>query len=267
MTKPMNVRLGENQLFDISPGKSWPLGTRAFTTSGRVFKYARASAIAIAVGRLVRRPEESLGMSNLTVASAVSAGGTEITLTMTHGRTTLDEYAEGLFYINDAAGEGHVHEIVGNDAVSPTNTLTVDINAPIKVALSTSSQVTLIKSRWNGVRATELGPNERALGATPIAVTASYYFWAQVAGPCALLQDGEWDENKDLVPSTYVRGTTMVASSVSQGAEARLSDVILDDRLASGNVAPGTAVTNMIGYALDPRADTEYGLVHLNLDR
>lgn len=266
MSRQLNIRLSENQVYDIGAGQSWPLGTRAYAPDGRVFRYALNSAVALTIGKLVRRPEKTLGHGNLTVAAAAALGATEFTVTLTLAETAFDEYKDGLVYVNDVTGQGNLYGVVGNSLTNKEGTLTININVPLKIALTTSSQVSLIKNRYNGVRVTELTPNERTLGSCVVAVPASNYFWAQVAGPAVILQDSEWDENKDLVPSTNLRGAAMSASAVNQVAEARVGDVSYIDRLVEGNVVPSTAVTNTIGYALDPRADTEFGLVQLSLD-
>ncbi|KKN17217.1 hypothetical protein LCGC14_0968040 [marine sediment metagenome] len=266
MTRQLNIRLAENQVYDIGAGQSWPLGTRAYAPDGRVFRYAKNSAIALTIGKLVRRPEKTLGHQNLAVAAAAALDATSFTVTLTFASTTFDEYEGGLVYVNDVTGQGYLYGITGNSLTNQEGTLTVTINVPLKIALTTSSQISLIKNRYNGARVTETTPNERTLGSCVVAVPANNYFWAQVAGPAVILQDGEWDENKDLVPSTNLRGSAMAASAINQIAEARVGDASYADRLFQGNVIPSTAVTNTIGYALDPRADTEYGLVQLSLD-
>jgi hypothetical protein len=189
-----------------------------------------------------------------------------VTLTLTHDKVTLDEYKNGLLYINDGAGQGEVYGITSNTATIPGATATITLNIPLKTALTTSSEVSLIKNRYAGIRITETVVNERALGATVLTIPASNYFWAQVAGPLTLLQNGAWDESNDLVPSDQVRGAAMAASSTSQRAATRITDVTFADRQVLSNVVPSTAVTNIVGYVIDPRADTEHGLVHLSVD-
>ncbi|KKL23606.1 hypothetical protein LCGC14_2423670 [marine sediment metagenome] len=200
------------------------------------------------------------------MAATVLDGVRSVTVTLTFDGVAFDEYKDGLLYVNDVDNQGDVYGISGNDGQGLEGTVTISLHTPLRTALTTSSQVSLVRNRYQGVRITETVANERTLGASPVAVAASEYFWAQVGGPAVILQDGAWDENKDLVPSDQVRGAAMVASSASQGAETRLTDVTYADRLVRSNVVPSTAVTNTIGYAIDPRADTEHGLVHLSLD-
>lgn len=267
MTKQLNIRMDESQIYsEIGSRPIWPLGTRGYAPDGRVYRAALNSAVALAVGRLTRPAEKTLGHANLTVAAALQPGAKSITATLTFARLLFDDYKDGLIYVNDADDQGSVYGIAGNSQTDPEGIATIDLTLSIRTVLTTSSQVTLIRNRYQTVRITETVANERALGTSPVAISADNHFWVQVAGPAAILQDGAWDENKDLVPSDQVRGAAMVASSVSQGAETRTTDVTYTDRLARSNVVPSTAVTNTIGYAIDPRADTEFGLVHLSLD-
>lgn len=267
MSKQLNIRMDEAQIYsEISTKRIWTLGTRGYAPDGRAFRAALNSAVALTVGSLARPAEKTPEHANLAVPTAVEVGGRLLTVTLTFGRTLTDEYADGLVYVNDVDDQGNVYSVVGNSETDPEGTATINLSLPARTKLTTSSQVTLIRNRYRAVRVTETVANERAVGSSPVAIAANTYFWAQVAGPAAILQDGAWDENKDLVPSDQVRGAAMVASSVSQGAEARLTDVTYADRLTVSNVVPSTGVTNTIGYAIDPRADTEFGLVYLSLD-
>lgn len=265
MSRQVNYKMAEKEIFNTSPGESWPIGTRGYAPGGRVFRMVRANAVALTVGKLVRKPENEVKHADLTVAAAVDVGANEITLTLT-GRTTIfDEYKDGLIYINDEGGQGHAYEVVGNTATLMNNTLTIDINAGLKVALTTSSKATLIKNRYNGVRITEPSPFERVLGVAPVAVTASYYFWLQTGGPAVVLQDGPLYETRDVIPSTRIRGAVAAAGSVTV-AEVLVADALGNERLVEVAAVPGAVPSNTFGYALDPRVDTDYALIQMELD-
>ena len=267
MSKVINYRGAEKEIFDSHATESWPLGTRMYTENGRVFRRAKASATALAIGTCVRKPENEAGHSDLAIATAVDAGVLTFTVTLTYANSAFDAYKDGVIYINDAGGQGHVYNVVGNTAhnIIGTTTMTVDINAPLKTALTTSSRATFIKNRYNGVRISERIADERALGIVPAAVTASYYFWLQTGGPAAVLQDGTLFENRDVVPSIWVRGAVMAASSARLG-QALSGDHNYKEREALIPSAVGAVATNVVGYSLDPRVDTDYSLIQLTLD-
>ncbi len=266
MTKQLNIRISENEIYETGAGLNKALGTRGYAPDGRVYRAVLNSAAVLTIGKLIRRPEKTLGHGNLSIATHAERGAPKLDVTLTYDRMTLNEYRDGLLYVNDGAGQGEIYGIASNTATIPGATATITLNIPLKTILTTSSEVSLIRNRYQGVRATETVVNERALGAAPIAIAANTYFWAQVAGPATILQDGAWDEINDLVPSDQVRGAAMAASSVSQRAATRITDVTFADRQVLSNVVPSTAVTNTVGYAIDPRADTEHGLVHLSVD-
>ncbi len=268
MARPLNYRMAEKEIFNVNSTESWPLGTRGYTVNGRTFRMARASGIALAIGTCVRKPENEPGHSDLAVAAAAATGALEFTVTLTYADSAFDAYKDGVVYINDAAGQGHVYNVVGNTShnIEATTTMTIDINVPLKLALTTSSKVTLIKNRYNGVRVSEHIPSERALGIVPVAVTASYYFWLQTGGPVAALQDGSLFENQDVVPSAWVRGAVMAASNEYRQVSALSGDSEYNERAALIGAGAGSSATNVVGYSLDPRVDTDYSLVQVTLE-
>ncbi len=280
MSKPLNLRSAEAECYRETSGQGWPLGTRMYTPSGRIFRRAKAGTSALAVGTLHRKPENKTYHNDLAVAATVAINSRSVTLTLTHEKATFDEYANGLLYINDAAGQGYVYEIIGNSLTARAGTCTVSISSSngFETALTTSSKATLIKNRYNGVTVCESSPSETSVGLTPVSVTASYYFWLQVGGAGAVLQDGALYENRGVVPSTVTKGAGMVAkvpigvngdSDTSFGymsAEALITDAEYNERILSVNAIPGLQYNNVVGYSLDPRASTEYSLINLTLE-
>ena len=262
MSKPLNLRFAEAECYRETSGQGWPLGTRAYTPSGRIFRRAKAGTTALSVGTLQRKPENEAAHSNLSVAATVAINTKIVTLTLTSVATTFDEYKEGLIYINDANGQGYTYEVNGNTAVAKAGTLSVNITSSsgFETALTTSSQATLIKNRYNGVTVCETSPSETSVGLTPVAVTASYYFWLQVGGPGAVLQEGALYENRGVAPSIITKGAGMVArvpigvngdSDTSFGymtAEALITDAEYNDRVLSVNAIPGLQYNNVVGY-------------------
>lgn len=280
MSKPLNLRAAESEIYRETSGQGWALGTRMYTPSGRIFRRAKAGTTALGVGTLMRKVENEAAHANLAVAAAVNVNTKIITLTLTSIGTTFDEYKDGLIYINDVTGQGYVYEINGNTLTDKAGTCTVNITASegVEVALTTSSEATLIKNRYNGVTICETTPSETSVGLTPAAVTASYYFWLQTGGPGAVLQDGTLYENRGVAPSVVTKGAGMVArvpigvngdSDTSFGyytAEALITDAEYNERVLSVNAIPGLLYNNVVGYSLDPRTSTEFSLIALTLE-
>ena len=264
-SRQVNFRMTEREIYDPSSGSSLPLGARGFAPGGRVFRMAKASTVALEVGELVRKPENIERYSNMSVAAAVAINLTTFTLTMRGPTVTLDEFKDGTVYFNDGPNQGHSYVIVGSSQTNADGTLSIDINTGLTIAITTSSQATIIKNRYDGVRVTERVPFERALGVVPVAVPASNFFWLQVGGPVPVLQDGELYEGRDIIPSPRIRGAIQAAGAATT-AESVIMDGLSNERLIEVPIPAGAVPTNVFGYVLDPRADTEYALVQLELE-
>jgi hypothetical protein len=186
-------------------------------------------------------------MDDDIVVGAVSAiGATTVTLTSTANLaaaplSTADGIAEGYLYANDEAGEGQCYKIKSHAALSGTANSVFTLYDPLTVAFTTSTQVGLAQNPYANVIATAAVLTGMCVGVAPIAVTASYYFWAQTGGPCAVIPQ-----------AAIALGTWVVVGTTAAKAD------------------PAAAVTTevIIGYPLTPGvADTESFLCFLTLDR
>jgi hypothetical protein len=197
-------------------------------------------------------------------------------MTLSDAAVALNEYEDGLVYVNDGTQQGHVYRIVSHAAAAAGTTLTIGLHTRLITALGMSDQVTLMKNTYDGVAVSQALRTERAVGVPPLAVTANYFFWAQTFGPVPVLQDGTLYEFRDVMPSTTVHGavanaTVPIAASANDEIQAaeNISIVITDaennERLADIPVLKGLPATSVVGYSLDPRADTEYSLVQLTI--
>ena len=92
----------------------------------------------------------------------------------------------------------------------------------------------------------------------------------------AVLQDGTLFEFRDVAPSTAVHGavshaTVPIAASANDEIQATenisivISDAENNERLADIPVLRGLPATSVVGFSLDPRADTEYSLTQLTI--
>lgn len=276
--RQINYRGAEAEVNDTSSTEARPLGTRMYTPGGRVFRRTKAGATALTIGTLVRRPEREEFHCDLAVAAAVAIDALVVTATLTGAATVADEYEGGILYVNDGAGQGYSYNVVGNTAAAKAGTVSVDINDGPIVALTTSSKVTLIKSKYNGVLTSEFGVNEQPIGLVPCAVTAGYHFWMQTAGPAVALQEGALYENCSVGPSAKTKGAVSAAtvaiaapdlldSSLAQGtSRAVCMDVEGNDRLVDVRTVAVLAASNIVGFCLDPRVDTDFALIEMTLE-
>tara|TARA_R100000808_G_scaffold11927_1_gene30149 strand:+ start:1260 stop:2033 length:774 start_codon:yes stop_codon:yes gene_type:complete len=231
------------------------IGARMILPDGREFVYAY-SGEAITAGKVTMQPQTASDhIKDLAVASAVSAGATQMTVTnggstaitgsgsYDGSSTTVGDYEDGYIFVNDVNGEGQIWQIKNHSSAATSATLTVNIYDTDKVAtaLTTSSQVGLAKNPHNGVEVWDVNDIDGIAAGVPACdITANYYFWNQVKGPAAVLTNG-----------TVVLGKNVMTGSTTDGSV----DVVADDSSAEF----------IIGGVMGVAATTEYSLVWLNI--
>lgn len=214
--------------------KALELGTRAVTSDGRSFRFVLAGASALVPGTLLQAPAEVTTHQNLACAAA-AIGDTEVTTTTTL-TCTANQYAGGFISVGVTPGQGYLYKIASHPAATGA-VVTLTLEDPIRVALTTSSRIDLVLSQFSGVIINPTTATSNPIGSAVTAVTAAQYGWAQNGGTCCLLADG-----------TVVVGTNLVASNATAGA-----------------VEAATGVQASIGLAITGIATTEYGAVKLML--
>ena len=228
---------------DISADRTMALGTKGYSTDGRVYRYALAGASTLAVGKMTEEAAIVGNHANRTL-STVAVGAESVDITTGATVTTADQYAGGYLNVNAGTGAGVTYLVKGNDAIaSAGGTGTVFLVDPIEVATLTSdSKGTLRVNPFSSVVVT---PSAGTAGGHPTGVpntsiTNAYYGWLQTGGPCALLSDS----------TVYTLG-----EEVSQGAS---------EDAGSGSLKVATLPT--YGIAMQLGVSGEYQLVYLTID-
>ena len=236
-------------LVESSTQRNLPLGTRMKLPDGRIFRYAKNAAVALSRGRLC---QESVVVSghgvDLAVAAAAAIGATTVTLTNATTAITLNEYAGGYLWVNDVDGEGQIAKIKSHPAESTGSgsvVITLEDEDALLVALTTSSQVGLRYNPYKNVVVAPIATTGIPVGVTPLAVTASYYFWLQTRGPAAVLGNG-----------TLIRGLTVIRSVTTAGAV----DVHPLNSVDASGQEPVIGMVESVGVT------TDFSLVFLTLD-
>lgn len=245
MTRPLKKAGFSQGIYAISATQKEELGTLRVLADGRMFRYAKAGASALAAGKMGIAPAIAADVTNEACASAHAIGDYVVEETIT---AAVAAYAENFFQggflqVNDATGEGHQYKIQSSTAVAISGTsIALTLEDPIRVALvAATSEFTLAQSPWQGV--TESTTEESLpVGVAPVAVTAAYYYWAQTHGPALVL-----------VAGTPAVGTMMTLSATA-GALAAINATLDIDQPVCG-IMHGTA-----GVA------TEYKPVFLMID-
>lgn len=226
----------------------WPLGS-LLRQGDRAWRYAKNGSTALDVAAPVQQAAAVHAEQNddIVVAAASAIGATTITLTSTANldgspNETENDFAEGYLIVNDEAGEGHMYKIKSNEALVTTgdSIFTLYDDETVRVALTTSSEVGLVRNPYYRVIATTAVVSGVFLGIPQFAVTEDYYFWLQTGGPAAVVAQ-----------AAIALGTYAVVGTSAAKAD------------------PSAAVTTElpIGSPMTPGvADTESFIVFLTMD-
>lgn len=192
------------------------LGERMVTSDGRVFRYAKAGASDLVAGNMLQSPAQIANHLALTPAAA-AIGATSITVTLGATLATANQYANGWAIISTTPGNGYAYPISGHPAAAQSATLVLTLDAPLIVALTTSSRVDLQANPYNGVIQTPIttltGP---VAGNAPYIISASEYGWIQTRGPAACLVKGTPGVGLAVVCPGTAAGAVVVDGAASE---------------------------------------------------
>jgi hypothetical protein len=223
------------------------LGTRREMPDGRVFRYSLLGASNVAAGRVVQSVVPTSAHVNIAVQAAAAVGDLTVNVSLGATAVVADEYADGYLYVNDAGAdtttEGYLYRIRTHPAAALSTTLAVTLynDNPVKIALTTNSEVSLIHNEFRAVIIHPSPPTARPVGVCPVAVTAGQYFWLQTRGPAAVLTEG-----------TIALAKSVVCSSTTDGA---VAPWVLTE------ATPNTEITAVVGFPISVNATTEESLV------
>ncbi len=144
------------------------LGSRWQTADGRELVIASNAATALVPGVLAQASAEVTAHQKLTVAAAAAVG--TFTVSVTNGSTVMNvnQYASG--YLVVASGSsilGQTLRIASHTAGTNAGTITVTLEDPIQIALTTSTTVSFLDNQYQNVI---ISPATTATGA-PVGVT------------------------------------------------------------------------------------------------
>tara|TARA_R110002020_G_scaffold376354_1_gene587460 strand:+ start:4500 stop:5291 length:792 start_codon:yes stop_codon:yes gene_type:complete len=188
-------------IYEESSTPKAAIGDKLEFADGRVFRYGYTAA-AINEAELVSQDVSAtclVDTDNIIIAAAngfsPAAGSSKLQITL--ASKTKDQFAGAYLQIcndeGDNTGEGHQYRIKSNSATAFTTAGKVDIELydPIKVTLTTASDIAITGGLWYNVRAATSGTDYIISGVSPIAFTANYYGWFQTAGVALIASDGQ----------------------------------------------------------------------------
>ena len=216
--------------------KLFPLGSRLLY-GNTVYAYGRLAAVAVTAGKCVTHAASIAHHFDLTPTAGVAAGETEISVETAGTDITLNQYAGGYLYVNDAAGEGQMLRIESNPAHdhSADPSIVITCYDDLATAITTSSRITLIPDPRSAQIVQAATTTGATLGVTVVDMAASAYGWFSVSGPATILTSG-----------TLVVGNHAVPLG------------------AAGAVGPAAGdVIQVIGTVMIVNVTTDYSLINL----
>lgn len=218
-------------LFSSSSTQLHALGEVVFTNDGRSFRYAKAGGTALVAGKLQQAQAETTAHQDLTAAAAAIGDTSTVTSAIT---VTANQYAGGYLLVTVTPGQGYAYKIKGHAAATAA-AVTLTLEDPINIALTTSSRYDLVANPYSAVVVNPTTATSAPVGVAVYPVVAAEFGWLQTAGVANILSDGG---------STV--GTNVSASNATAGAV---------EAAVTAQAAIGVAVTGV--------ATTEYGAFKL----
>jgi hypothetical protein len=175
--------------FGSSATQLHPLGTKAETKDGRIFRYCQAGAVATVAGSLYQSAAPLTNhLANTPPAVAVGATSFSYTPGATAGAANL--YAEGYLQVDTTPGNGYCYVVAGHDAITASTAFTLYLRDAIQVALTTSSRVGLSPNPYKNVIVTPTTNTAKVVGVPGTVIAISEYGWLQTRGPASVLING-----------------------------------------------------------------------------
>ena len=200
-------------LYSSSATKKEKLGTLRITSDGRKFRYAYNGAVALTTGVVTSMIGAAANHINRAIVITAAIGDKEVSVTLGATACAANSYEDGYFQVNDADGQGQSYQIIGNTYAASAGTTVVTLADPLRIALTTDSEVSLIYNPWYGtvIMATEAtGP----AGVTVCAVPINNYYWSQTGGMGCVLSEGS-----AAVGSLLEHATTNGSTSLADGVD------------------------------------------------
>ena len=194
------------------------LGTRGVDKFGRVYRYAKAGTSALVAGEVIQGPAIVTNhLANTPPAVAVGATSFSYTPGATLGAASL--YKRGYLQVDTTPGNGYMYGVDDHAAFASATafTLNLDPSDPVKVALTTSSRVGLIKNPYDGVIQFPVTTATGVLvGVAVSPIPAGEYGWLQTWGPCPVLINGTPALGSYVIaPSGTTAGAVDIATAVT----------------------------------------------------
>lgn len=205
----------KQSVYDTNAAQQYLLGAKLLYDDGRVYRYAKAGAVALVKALMTHAPLPDADLNNEDqTANFPIIGDIVITVEIGTGLALLGEVnglAGSTLVINDGLGEGDSYQILGSHIGTTDTNMSFVIDSPIRTTWDTTTQIAIVQNSWAGTLVMTEPAVSMAVGVPNVAVAIDNFYWSQVGGPCGIVADtGETMIIGDLVgaPATQtVDGT------------------------------------------------------------
>lgn len=228
--------------FSSSAVQNHPLGTIGETKDGRRFRYGVAGAVDTVAGSLYQMAAPLPNhLANTPPAVAIGATSFSYTPGATAGAANL--YAEGFLQVDTTPGQGYTYQVAGHDAIASSTAFVLYLRDPIQIALTTSSRVGLIPSKYKNCIVCPTAVTGRVAGVAPCIITLAQYGWFQTRGPASVL----------------INGTPAITSPVANSATTAGAVDVWTTAAAAVTITP-------VGHMMQVGVSTKLNFVDLTID-
>lgn len=187
------------------------LGQMAATSDGRVFAYSKSGG-SLTAGQITEPAAVTANYATRTLTTAAVQGANQVIVPL--GTTASTDAFVGFYLVvTDGTGKGQgVFYITGNTAATAgnSNTTTVTIRGGLRVALDTTSVVSILPNQESAVVQHTAAVAVPVAGAPVMNVTSGYWFWNQVQGMASILSDGAITKNAGAIASDATAGSVEI---------------------------------------------------------
>ncbi len=235
------------------------LGSKWQTADGRTLQLVSNAAVALVPGVLVQSQAETTAHQKLAVAAAAAVGTFTVSVTNSSTVMNINQYAGGFLIVDGGSAIlGQTLKIASHTAGTNAGTVTVTLEDPIQIALTTSCTVSFLDNQFQNVIITP------ATTATGSIVGATIYPMPASTAPTYNATSG----------ALVTAGTPQYGYVVSNGYTGILVDNSITNigypvgvsKVTAGSVGIATLTsTPQIGTAAQTLTSAHTGLIKLSL--
>lgn len=177
--------------YDETSDQKFALGTKWVFGDGRIFRYFRNGATALAKALMTQTQVVETKLLEIPqTAHAQVVGATNINVLVTTASAIVkDALVGGTMWCNKIANMGESYRIIASELDTTDTILHLTLETPIRAAIGATTEVSLCPNPWYKVVVFPTSATGMATGVPLVSITAAYYGWLQTGGDCPLTVD------------------------------------------------------------------------------